>query len=195
MATGQAARKAATGTRDNGPLSLPSVIVFHAAHQNASRLSPVHLGEANMPFRPDADAADGVVHCVRAGRSGHGRDLGAEPAAGSGDRLVPRCSSQFLASPLQVTGLVNPSGAGVRAAQRDLRKTAGYACGAARRDSARACGHAVTGESGSGDAWRASVILARAQRRDVCPNSWASLRSDSGLPACTLSRYAATAAS
>jgi hypothetical protein len=34
---------------DNGPLSLPSVIVFHAAHQNASRLSPAHLGEAGMP--------------------------------------------------------------------------------------------------------------------------------------------------
>jgi hypothetical protein len=33
---------------DNGPLSLPSVIVFHAAHQNASRLSPAHLGEAGM---------------------------------------------------------------------------------------------------------------------------------------------------
>ena len=42
---------------------------------------------------------------------------------------------------------------------------------------------------------RASVILARAQRRDVRPNIWASLRSDSGLPAWPLSRYAATAAS
>jgi hypothetical protein len=41
----------------------------------------------------------------------------------------------------------------------------------------------------------ASVILARAQRRDVRPNIWASLRSDSGLPAWALSRYAATAAS
>jgi len=36
----------------------------------------------------------------------HGRDPGAEPTAGSGDRLVPRCSWQLLASPLQVTGLV-----------------------------------------------------------------------------------------
>ena len=53
----------------------------------------------------------------------------------------------------------------------------------------------VLGESGSGDACRASAILARAQRRDVRPNIWASRRSDSGLPACTLSRYAATAAS
>ena len=53
----------------------------------------------------------------------------------------------------------------------------------------------VPGESGSGDACRASAILARAQRRDVRPNIWASRRSDSGLPACTLSRYAATAAS
>jgi hypothetical protein len=42
---------------------------------------------------------------------------------------------------------------------------------------------------------RASAILARAQRRDVRPNIWASLRSDSGLPAWTLRRYAATAAS
>ena len=40
-----------------------------------------------------------------------------------------------------------------------------------------------------------SAILARAQRRDVRPNIWASFRSDSGLPACTLSRYAVTAAS
>ena len=53
----------------------------------------------------------------------------------------------------------------------------------------------VPGESGSGEACRASAILARAQRRDVRPNIWASRRSDSGLPACTLSRYAATAAS
>ncbi len=82
--------------------------------------------------------------------------------------------------------------------QRDLCKTADYARGTVRRDAARACGQAVAGvpgESGSGDACRASVILARAQRRDVRPNSWASLRSDSGLPASTLSRYAATAAS
>jgi hypothetical protein len=43
--------------------------------------------------------------------------------------------------------------------------------------------------------FRASAILARAQRRDVHPNIWASLRSDSGLPAWALSRYAATAAS
>jgi hypothetical protein len=42
---------------------------------------------------------------------------------------------------------------------------------------------------------RASAILARAQLRDVHPNIWASLRSDSGLPAWALSRYAATAAS
>ena len=42
---------------------------------------------------------------------------------------------------------------------------------------------------------RASAILARAQRREVRPNIWASLRSESGLPAWALSRYAATAAS
>ena len=42
---------------------------------------------------------------------------------------------------------------------------------------------------------RASAILARAHRRDVRPNIWASLRSDSGLPAWALSRYAATAVS
>jgi hypothetical protein len=42
---------------------------------------------------------------------------------------------------------------------------------------------------------RASAILARAHRRDVRPNIWASLRSESGLPARALSRYAATAAS
>ena len=53
----------------------------------------------------------------------------------------------------------------------------------------------VLGESGSGHSCRASAILARAQRRDVRPNIWASRRSDSGLPACTLSRYAATDAS
>jgi hypothetical protein len=41
---------------------------------------------------------------------------------------------------------------------------------------------------------RASAILARAQRREVHPNIWASLRSESGLPACALSWYAATAA-
>jgi hypothetical protein len=59
---------------------------------------------------------------------------------------------------------------GVRATQRDLCKTAGYACGPARRDAARACGQAVTGvpgESGRGDVCRASVILARAQRREA----------------------------
>ena len=48
--------------------------------------------------------------------------------------------------------------------------------------------------SGAGGAWRAPVILARAQRREVRPNIWASRRSESGLPARTLSRYAATAA-
>src|SRR5262245_36818944 len=32
-------------------------------------------------MRPDADAADGVVHRVLAVRHGQGRDLGAEPAA------------------------------------------------------------------------------------------------------------------
>jgi hypothetical protein len=48
----------------------------------------------------------------------------------------------------------------------------------------------MAGSSMSPDdgARRASVILARAQRRDVLPNVWASLRSDSGLPAWALSR-------
>lgn len=40
----------------------------------------------------------------------------------------------------------------------------------------------------AGDMCRACVIRARAQRREVCPNILASLRSESGLPACTLSR-------
>jgi hypothetical protein len=51
----------------------------------------------------------------------------------------------------------------------------------------------TTGLDADGDC-RAAEILARAQRREVRPNIWASLRSDSGLPACALSRYAATAA-
>jgi hypothetical protein len=42
---------------------------------------------------------------------------------------------------------------------------------------------------------RASAILARAQRREVRSNIWASLRSDNALPAFTLSLYASTAAS
>jgi hypothetical protein len=42
---------------------------------------------------------------------------------------------------------------------------------------------------------RASAILARAQRRDVRPIIWASLRSDSGLPAWAIRWYAATTAS
>ena len=56
-------------------------------------------------------------------------------------------------------------------------------------------GTTALGEAGSGDVCRATAILARAQRREVRPNIWASRRSDSGLPACTLSRYAATATS
>jgi hypothetical protein len=50
---------------------------------------------------------------------------------------------------------------------------------------------AVTRFDGDG---RASAIRARAQRREVRPNIWASLRSESGLPAFALSRYAAIAA-
>jgi hypothetical protein len=53
-------------------------------------------------------------------------------------------------------------------------------------------GSSVSGEDG---ARRASAILARARRRDVRPNIWASLCSQSGLPAWALSRHAATAAS
>src|SRR6266542_1404153 len=47
------------------------------------------LGDGGHDLRPDADSADGVVHrlldvCLR-----QGRDVGAESAAGAGDRLVP----------------------------------------------------------------------------------------------------------
>src|ERR1022692_4014982 len=38
---------------------------------------------------------------------------------------------------------------------------------------------------------RASVMRLRAQRREVLPNIWASLRSDNGLPVSMLVRYAA----
>ena len=51
----------------------------------------------------------------------------------------------------------------------------------------------MLGKARSGDACRASAILARAQRREVRPNIWVSRRFESGLPACRLSRYAATA--
>jgi single-stranded DNA-binding protein len=69
------------------------------------------------------------------------------------------------------------------------------ACPAERPGLPTQAGTRMLGESGSGEDCRASAILARAQRRDVRPNICASRRSDSGLPACTLSRYAATAAS
>jgi hypothetical protein len=44
---------------------------------------------AGHDLRPDADAADGMVHRVLAVRHAEGRHLGAEPAAGAGDRLLP----------------------------------------------------------------------------------------------------------
>ena len=47
------------------------------------------VGDGGDDLRPDADAADGVVHRVLAVRHGQGRDLGAEPAAVPGDRLLP----------------------------------------------------------------------------------------------------------
>ena len=47
------------------------------------------LGDGGHDLRPDADAADGVVHRVLAVRHAEGRDLGAEPAAVAGDRLLP----------------------------------------------------------------------------------------------------------
>ena len=47
------------------------------------------VGDGGHDLRPDADAADGVVHRVLAVRHAEGRDLGAEPAAGAGDRLLP----------------------------------------------------------------------------------------------------------
>jgi hypothetical protein len=71
---------------------------------------------------------------------------------------------------------------------RDTGWQPGKACPAERPSPPTQAVTGVLGESGSGDAWRASAILARAQRREVCPNIWASRRSDSGLPACTLSR-------
>ena len=47
------------------------------------------LGDGGHDLRPDADAADRVVHRVLAVRHAEGRHLGAEPAAVAGDRLVP----------------------------------------------------------------------------------------------------------
>ena len=65
------------------------------------------------------------------------------------------------------------------------------ACPAERPSPPTQAGTRVLGGSGNGDACRASAILARAQRREVRPNIWASRDFDSGLPG-TLSRYAAT---
>ena len=64
----------------------------------------------------------------------------------------------------------------------------GKACPPERPSPSTQAGTRVFGESGNGAVRRASAILARAQRRDVRPNIWASRRSGSGLPACTLSR-------
>jgi transposase-like protein len=52
------------------------------------RLRPPDVSDRWHDLRPDPDAADGVVHRVLAVRHGQGRDLGAEPAAGSGYRLL-----------------------------------------------------------------------------------------------------------
>ena len=72
---------------------------------------------------------------------------------------------------------------------------AGKACPAERPSPSAQAGTRVLSKAGSGDACRASAILARAQRREVRPNIWASRRSESGSPAGTLSWYAATACS
>ena len=47
------------------------------------------LGDSGHDLRPDADAADGLVHGVLAVRDPEGRRLGAEPAARAGHRLLP----------------------------------------------------------------------------------------------------------
>ena len=49
----------------------------------------VHLGDGGHDLRPDAHAADRVVYRLLAVRHPEGRHLGAEPAAGAGDQLVP----------------------------------------------------------------------------------------------------------
>ena len=53
------------------------------------RVQFADLGDGGHDLRPDADAADGMVHRVLAVRHAEGRYLGAEPAAVPGDRLVP----------------------------------------------------------------------------------------------------------
>ena len=52
-------------------------------------LRQADVGDGGHLVRPPADAADGVVHRLLDVRHGQGRDLGAEPAAGAGDRLLP----------------------------------------------------------------------------------------------------------
>src|SRR6266536_1390732 len=53
------------------------------------RVQLADLGDGGHDIRPDADAADRMVHRVLAVRHAEGRHLGAEPAAVPGDRLVP----------------------------------------------------------------------------------------------------------
>jgi len=48
-----------------------------------------HLDHGQHDLRPHADPADSVVHRLLAFRQRQGRDLGAEPAADTGDQLVP----------------------------------------------------------------------------------------------------------
>jgi hypothetical protein len=88
-----------------------------------------------------------------------------------------------------------PAPAGPCGTTGPRRAALSKACPAECPSPSMSAGTRVFGESGNGAACPAPAILARAQRRDVRPNIWASRRSDSGLPACTLSRYAATAAS
>src|SRR4051812_34383162 len=52
-------------------------------------LRPAHLGDRGHDLRPHPDAADRVVHRVLAVRRRQGRNLGADPAAIPGDRLLP----------------------------------------------------------------------------------------------------------
>src|SRR3954447_8373630 len=52
-------------------------------------LGAAYVGDCGDGLRPYADAADRLVHRLLAVRRRPGRHLGAEPAALSGDRLLP----------------------------------------------------------------------------------------------------------
>src|SRR5713226_3744516 len=48
-----------------------------------------YLGDSGHDLRPDANTIDGMVHRLLAIRHRQGRDLGPEPEADAGDRLLP----------------------------------------------------------------------------------------------------------